>query len=225
MARTSQRRDERQLRARVVIVVTLSVAAAGVHLGVAPAHGRQSLIAGAFFVAGAVAQLALSALLLRRPEASNVRALVAVNALLVGIWGLTRLVALPISGHDAPEAVGAVDALTVVIQLVGICFALIALRSPALRRASRQRAAVRGLPALAGLVAVVAVTAPVAAAATDAPRHGTPAHHAPAATASPAPDHAQTAKQLFASMLDGLGRDGVCGPAEPTTTPDCRPRP
>lgn len=150
------------------VAAGLSLVAAATHLWVVPEHLEEWPAAGVFFVALAVAQLALAGALLRRPGPRLVEAACLGTVGLVVFYVLTRTVDLPflpaIGGHpashlpvawgigngvpifpgDGIEDVGAPDLVCLVAEL-----ATVALLTAVLPRAARRRAT-----NLMGLVAV-----------------------------------------------------------------------
>ncbi|MBV9486142.1 MAG: hypothetical protein JO246_08820 [Frankiaceae bacterium] len=106
-------------RSLLAITALLSVAAAGVHFTVAPEHFDESALYGTFFLVTATAQVAYAVLLLVRPS----RPLLAVgwlaNALVVGLWLVTRLVAIPLGpAAGEREAFSGLDVLASSFELL-----------------------------------------------------------------------------------------------------------
>ena len=228
MGRTRRRRKGGQARRQAATLAVVLVAAGGIHLGVAPDHGRRAAAAGAFFVVAAAAQLVLAGVVAARPRRSALGAVVALNALLIVVWGVSRLAQMPLSGHNAPEPVTIVDGVAVLLEAAAIAAAVLLLRAPLLLgRPSRARPPRHAFsPALAlVLVAVLGVTAPAAGALTassdDRAGHHSPAD-APHARSEPDGAHAEGAEDLLRTLISAFERDGVCGPSEPSTTEDCR---
>ena len=79
-----------------------SVAAAGIHVAVAPEHFRESAIYGAFFVVAAACQLAGAATLLVFRSRLFTTFVAGGNAGIVVLWLLTRVVGIPL-GPQAGE--------------------------------------------------------------------------------------------------------------------------
>ncbi|MBW3561702.1 MAG: hypothetical protein KY437_04315 [Actinobacteria bacterium] len=104
-----------------VFPAAVFTAGAGVvHLAAAVPHFADSVLLGSGFVAVGWAQLAAAALLLRRRQDRTVRwSVVALNAVAVAAWALSRTVGLPV-GHPGPEAVGLADALTVALEVLAV---------------------------------------------------------------------------------------------------------
>lgn len=95
----------------------LSAAAAGLHLWAANTHRNESWLLGAGFVGAAVLQLWAARTFVGTAGRMKV-AVVTGNLVAVGVWSLSRLVGLPFGPHaGVPEAVSALDALTVAVEL------------------------------------------------------------------------------------------------------------
>lgn len=94
------------MKTNFYIASLATAAAAGIHLAVAPEHFEEWWGFGVFFLVCGVAQLAWAA----RPSRGWVG--VAGNAVLVALWAATRA-----SGF---EEVGAIDVVTVALELVAV---------------------------------------------------------------------------------------------------------
>jgi hypothetical protein len=102
-------------------LVASSLAAAGVHAGVAGAHFREAEAFGVFFTLTAAFQTGWPIAMVRWPS----RRLAAVGAVgsagLILLWIVSRTVGLPL-GPDrwTPEAIGAADALATACEAVAV---------------------------------------------------------------------------------------------------------
>jgi len=108
----------------------LSVVAGLLHLAVMPEHFEEWLGYGLFFLAVALAQLAYPVPLLRRPSSRAVLvAGIVGNALIIGLWAVTRTIGVPL-GPEAGEveAVGLVDSVSKLVELGLIGCLLLLLR-------------------------------------------------------------------------------------------------
>src|SRR5262245_8609140 len=74
-----------------VVLATLAAGAGATHLALAPSHLAVSAVEGTGFLVAGWAQIGLAAALSRpaRPGRGLLRAVVAVNAVLVGLWALS----------------------------------------------------------------------------------------------------------------------------------------
>lgn len=130
---------------RLVLAACGSFTAATVHAAVCPEHFREAAIYGAFMLAAASAQLAWGALALTSPRARVFATGIGLNAGIVALWALTRLVGIPL-GPSAGEVepVGILDALSTGAEVV-VMVSCAALIRPAVISASRScRLSVRG---------------------------------------------------------------------------------
>jgi hypothetical protein len=90
------------------LAVTSSAAAAGVHAAVGPAHFRELLVFGLFFVGAALAQVAWSFAMVIRPSQTLLVVAVLGNSAVLLLWLVTRTIGLP-GLMPEPEAVGLWD--------------------------------------------------------------------------------------------------------------------
>ena len=105
--RTASRSSARLL---TNVVALASVGAGMIHLAVAPAHLREWVPFGVFFLVLGVAQLAWAALVWMRPTRSLLIAGAIANAGVVALWLLSRSAGIPIGPeHWSPEAMGFAD--------------------------------------------------------------------------------------------------------------------
>ncbi|WP_343905239.1 hypothetical protein [Nocardioides aquiterrae] len=110
------------------VAVTGTAAAAGIHAAMIPAHLRERLVVGAFFVACALVQLAWAERALRRPTRRWLAAGAAGNLAVVGLWAVTRTAGLPFGLLPRPEAVGTWDATCAALELVAAAACVAAAR-------------------------------------------------------------------------------------------------
>ena len=102
------------------VVASLVAAAAGLHLWAAYVHRNESWLLAAGFVGAAVLQLWAARTFVRSAGRVKV-AIVTANLVAVSVWCLSRLVGLPFGSHaGVPEAVSALDALTVAIEVAAL---------------------------------------------------------------------------------------------------------
>lgn len=113
----------------VPLALVGSATAAGVHAAVAPPHLRESVLAGAFFLAVALAQVAWTAALLRRPSVGLLHVGVAANAALIVLWAVTRTVGLPLGLLPTPHPLGAWDLACAVWEAAVVVSCLHVLRA------------------------------------------------------------------------------------------------
>jgi len=102
-----QEAGRRDLAAPLLVVA--STAAAGIHAAVAPAHLREQVLFGAFFMLVACAQVAWSAALLHQPQRAVLVAGVVGNSALLALWLVTRIVGLPFGLMPDPHPLGGWD--------------------------------------------------------------------------------------------------------------------
>lgn len=150
-------------------VPVLLAAAAGIHFAVGPAHLGESLSHGGFMFATGATQLALAALIARRPSRRALELAAWVSGGIVAIWLASR-----ISGS---EPVGAVDLVATVLEAVTAALALAVLRPP-----------VRARRLLQPVALVLAVVVGVAVAASS-PEHDHEHDHGSAAVAAGVAGH------------------------------------
>jgi hypothetical protein len=115
-------------------------AAAATHGVVMPAHFRQSLIYGAFFLVVMSAQVVLGCLLLGRPSPQVLRAAVLGSASIVVVWAFSRVIGVPLGpDNGATEPVGALDVLATAAEAVTVVMGALALRTKRLAPSWRWR--------------------------------------------------------------------------------------
>lgn len=91
-----------------VVLAGLSLAAALIHATAVSEHAGVSPLAE-LFAAAAILQGAWALLIIARPRRDTLLVGLAANAVFVAVYGVSRLVALPVLGIDAAEAVGFQD--------------------------------------------------------------------------------------------------------------------
>lgn len=112
--------DDQGARLFSLLPAVFTAGAGAVHLAAAVPHLADSVLLGSGFVAVGWAQLAAAALLLSRHQDRTVRwSVVALNAVAVAAWALSRTVGLPV-GHPGPETIGLADALTVALEVLTV---------------------------------------------------------------------------------------------------------
>lgn len=145
--------------AATAVTVTLALAG-GLHLGVALEHGITTQHGGFFLVLGAF-QVALTALVVRRPSPRLLAGSVAVSAIAVTTWAATRL---PAFGQR--ETIGVLDLAAAGLELLTIGAGL-----------SLLRGSLRPRPASALRTSLFLVAAGVAAMSTTAVPSSHADHH------------------------------------------------
>jgi hypothetical protein len=105
--------------AAAVTAAFMLAAAALVHLALTPEHFAAWWVFGALFAAAAGLQLVTAIVLLRRPTRAAIAWTCLLNAGIVAVWALSRATGLPF-GPEAgdPEALGWMDAMTTVDELL-----------------------------------------------------------------------------------------------------------
>jgi hypothetical protein len=102
-----RRRFERTAGSRLALAALLYVAAT-IHLLLTPEHLAESTLLGLGFLAAALAQLALAALVVARPGDLVIVATIAVTVALLVLYGYAVLVGLPFSGGEEEHQAGLV---------------------------------------------------------------------------------------------------------------------
>ena len=97
----------------------MSLAAAVIHAQAAADHQGFPVQVG-FFLAVAVVQSGLGAIVLRRPSVRWLAAIAAWNGAVAAVWVLSRTVGLPVGGATGVESIGFKDGIAVLLEL-GIC--------------------------------------------------------------------------------------------------------
>ncbi len=95
------------------------VVAAVLHIVLVPDHAAESAAAGVFFVVSAAAELVLAALVWRRPGRGSAIGVAATVAVLVQVYAVARIWALPFTtGREELDAVGLVTKCVEVVAVV-----------------------------------------------------------------------------------------------------------
>ena len=95
---------------RLYSAVLLTLGAAFIHLAVAPAHLREYLPFGVFFLAVGSAQIVLAMELIARPTRKIAALMATANMAMIALWLVSRTVGLPFGPTPgAPETVGFED--------------------------------------------------------------------------------------------------------------------
>lgn len=112
----------------LLLAAAASVAAAGVHVAVAPEHFRESLLYGAFFVCAAVAQVSGAVVLVVRRSRALTGLVAWANGVIILLWLTTRVVAVPVGPQAGTvESVGALDLTATAAEALVVLCCLIAL--------------------------------------------------------------------------------------------------
>ena len=118
-----------------VLVATLSVAAAVIHVAMVPARVGESALEGWGFLLSGWLQLALAAWVVARPSRVVPALIAAVNVVLIGLWMVSRTAGLPVGAHaGVAEAASFVDITCVAFEGAVVAVALALLARPALGR-------------------------------------------------------------------------------------------
>jgi hypothetical protein len=95
------------------------VAAAAIHATVITEHFREYVLFGVFFVALAIAQFWLAAVLVRHPDRRTVRYVAVASVWVVALWVVSRTTGLPIGPEPwRPEAFGGLDIASSCAELI-----------------------------------------------------------------------------------------------------------
>jgi hypothetical protein len=118
-ARRDHVREPRQPLPFALKLLALASAFAGlIHAAACPEHFREASLFGAFFLVSAVAQVIWALLVLSRPTSWLLATGVALNAVIILLWVMSRTSGLPV-GPDpwVREAIGAPDAIATLCEL------------------------------------------------------------------------------------------------------------
>jgi hypothetical protein len=112
----------------------LLAVAGGLHLAALPSHLNASTVAGAFFAVTAAAQLLGAVLVVTRPSARTIHAVVAGNVVVLVLWATSRTTGLPTGGElGAQEPFGLLDGMAAAAEILVVAAGLaIMLRAPKL---------------------------------------------------------------------------------------------
>jgi hypothetical protein len=165
----------------LLVLAALLLGAGLIHATMAPPHLGESAVEGAGFVVAAWLQVLLAAAVLVRPRRWVLGAVVAVNAVLLVAWVVSRTAGLPVGAHPGHAAtVSFVDGACAALEVAAVLLAGVLLLGTPVRLLRG------GGAALASLAAVVVATAAVASpSARDhaSASHGEHAHGDMAAAA------------------------------------------
>ena len=167
---------------RVYSAALLTLAAALIHLAVAPEHLREYLPFGVFFLAVGCAQIVLAVELFARPTRGLATAMGAFSVGLVAMWFVSRTVGLPVGpSAGTPEQIGLPDVVCNLLEIIASVLLVSLIIWPA-RCALRQMWLIGVGSAPSGLVAVAMTFV-----ATSAALNGMPeaVNVAPAAPGQP----------------------------------------
>ncbi len=114
----------------VCAAAALSLVAGLIHAWAMPGHYREWWGYGAFFLVVAIAQVVLSDALLYRPRQRLFLVGVVGNLAVIALYVVTRTVGIPFFGPHAGEVeeVGAIDLLSIVVELVLVITLVMLLR-------------------------------------------------------------------------------------------------
>jgi hypothetical protein len=113
------------------LVALAGVGAAAVHFVVMPEHFEEATMYGLFFAITATTQLLYSAWLLVRPSRALLAAGAAGNLAIIGLWLVTRLIAIPLGpAAGTAEEFGGLDILATVFELTVAAGAIALIRRP-----------------------------------------------------------------------------------------------
>jgi hypothetical protein len=129
-ARPSPRTQAHETAVRRTTLLRLAAlscaAAAGIHAIVMPEHFGESLLYGCFFLVTALAQFGYAAAILWRPSRSLLSVGLVANAVVVGLWLVTRLMAIPLGpAAGEREAFGSLDVLASSFEMLAVVFATV----------------------------------------------------------------------------------------------------
>ena len=105
------------------VVVFACAASAGIHAGLVPEHLRENPPLGVAFVIAAIVLVATGTFLALRPVLQAVRIAAVVLGGLIAAYIATRTTGIPLLDPD-PEALDAVGVAAIVIELLGLTYAL-----------------------------------------------------------------------------------------------------
>jgi hypothetical protein len=114
-------------------LAALSVAAAAIHFGFAPAHLDEDWAHGGFFLALGWFQLAWAALIVARPRRSVLALGIAVNLAVIVVWAVSRTSGLPFGPTaDVKEDIGTPDVLATLFEAIIVLVSAALLARPQL---------------------------------------------------------------------------------------------
>lgn len=167
----------------------LTLLAAGVHLGVAPAHFGEHPLAGAFFVTVAVLQAAWARAAVLGAGRQVLVAGAVVNLSVAATWVASRTAGLPaLSGAGGREPVGALDVACTAAELAAVVVTAVLVARGGMPRSAvlSPAAATFAVAALVGVAGGAVSSVPGASThAGLAHRHGAADHASAASAAAP----------------------------------------
>ena len=139
------------------LLAGLMAATGAIHLAMAPVHAGSSLIDPiGFAVAGWFGLGVAGVIIAGRATTRTWAVALAGNLVLIGLWGWSRTVGLPVGGHaSSAEAVGGVDLVTVALEVAAVMVATALLVAPRSLRLGAPVAAIGALAVLGVATAVV----------------------------------------------------------------------
>ena len=159
-------------------LAALSVAAAAIHFGFAPAHLDEDWAHGGFFLVLGWFQLAWAALIVARPRRSVLALGVAVNLAVIVVWAVSRTSGLPFGPTaDIKEDIGTPDVLATLFEgLIVVTSAALLARPQLADRPMRAPRVAFGAAAVIALLAATGASAAITPRYAGSHGHGTEAH-------------------------------------------------
>jgi len=147
----------------------LSAGAGAIHIAVIQAHFEEWWASGVFFAVTAWLQILWAILIVARPSRLVVLSGVAINAIIVGVWVVSRTVGIPLGPESGTaEPVEFVDVAATAFEVLLVVAALGLLSAGATARVVRRGALVSSTVVLGLTVAVLATAAII----SFSPEHG-----------------------------------------------------
>jgi hypothetical protein len=197
-----------------VALATLCAAAGLIHLVMVPAHTQEATIEGVQFALAGWVQIVLAVWLAVRPTRAALLTTIALNAVFVGAWIMSRVWGLPYGAHPWEEETASfADVATVGFEIALIVVAVLLLWRPGLTSgwSESQRVLGSAVP-----VAIVAITT----AALMAPSTASHAHGAGEVAGHTHGSATAEVDAGFAALVNGQDNEGMAhahGPDEPLT--------
>ncbi len=169
----------------VLPVATLSLSVGMIHAAMVGDHFREDTLSGVFFVMVAVFQIGWGVMFARRPQIGLAALGLSVNALVVGVWLVTRTVGLPYGAHPGlREPIATPDLLATLFEVLIVAGAA-ALALPSLRDMAKRSRFLVASADLGVVMALIVITMVVSYALVDISVNG--GHGAPLSQAGAAP--------------------------------------
>jgi FtsP/CotA-like multicopper oxidase with cupredoxin domain len=142
----------------LLAAAALTAGSGAVHLAVVPDHLTEYTLFGIFFAVVGLAQLGVGAAVLVRPG-RRLLAVAAAQALLVGLWLMSRTTGLPVGPAPwRPEEIGFADVACVLLEVASIAVLVgLVARGPRVRPRHRVRTPLLGTVVVAAVTAVTFV--------------------------------------------------------------------